>query len=121
MLRAAIARHLPGHRTGASATRPASGYDVAMMDTRGAASGAFTAQAVADGETAGRPELDLDELRKAEAERRRMLDNLPVRRPSLFPLKLGVQKADQNSPIPSCRFAPRTAGASGGATLPAFG
>jgi hypothetical protein len=51
------------------------------MDTRGAASGAFTAQAVADGETAGRPEMDLDELRKAEAERRRMLDNLPVRRP----------------------------------------
>jgi hypothetical protein len=49
-----------------------------MMDTHGAASGAITAQAVADGDTVGRPELDLDELRKAEAERRRTLDNLPV-------------------------------------------
>jgi hypothetical protein len=49
-----------------------------MMDTHGAASGAITAQAVADGDTARRPELDLDELRKAEAERRRTPDNLPV-------------------------------------------
>jgi len=67
-----------GTGAGASATRPACGYDVAMMDTHGAASGAITAPAVADGETAGRPDLDLDELTKAEAERRRMLDNLPV-------------------------------------------
>src|SRR5712664_703748 len=49
-----------------------------MMDTHGAASGAITAQAVADGDAAGRTEMDLDELKKAEAERRRMIDNLPV-------------------------------------------
>jgi len=58
--------------------RPASGYEVAMMDTHGAASGAITAQAVADGDGAGRSEMDLDELKKAEAERRRMIDSLPV-------------------------------------------
>ncbi len=50
------------------------------MDTHGAASGAITAQVVADSDTAGRPETALDELKKAEAERRRMLDNLPGRR-----------------------------------------
>ncbi len=49
-----------------------------MMDTHGATSGAITAQVVADSDTAGRPETALDELKKAEAERRRMLDNLPV-------------------------------------------
>jgi hypothetical protein len=68
------------------------------MDTRGAASGAFTAQAVADGETAGRPELDLDELRKAEAGRRRMLDNLPVRRPFLFHSNSGYRRQIRTRP-----------------------
>ena len=48
------------------------------MDTHGAASGAITAQAVADGDAAGRTEMGLDELKKAEAERRRMIDTLPV-------------------------------------------
>jgi len=49
-----------------------------MSDTDGAASGAITAQAVDHGDTAGRLQTALDELNQAEAERRRMLDNLPV-------------------------------------------
>ena len=49
-----------------------------MSGTDGAASGAITAQAVDHGDTAGRLQTALDELNQAEAERRRMLDNLPV-------------------------------------------
>ncbi len=49
-----------------------------MSDTNGAALGAITPQAVDHGEIAGRPQNALDELKNAEAERRRMLDNLPV-------------------------------------------
>src|ERR1700719_2431946 len=49
-----------------------------MSDSNGAASGALTAQAVADGDSAGRRDPALDELRKTKAERRRMIDNLPV-------------------------------------------
>lgn len=47
-----------------------------MRDTNGATSGNVIAQAVSDGDR--RSETVIDELRKAEAEGRRMLDNLPV-------------------------------------------
>jgi formate hydrogenlyase transcriptional activator len=49
-----------------------------MRNRKGAAWGAIAAQAVADGDRAGRPEMALDEPEMAGAELQSMLDNLPV-------------------------------------------